>query len=281
MYSLAVSNKFGEKLTLTNNPDYIVTNITGLAAAGNVINTSTVSGADGEQFNSSRIAKRNIVITILPNAPVDENRNRLYRYFTEKGFVRIYYKNRIRNVYIDGVVETLDGNLFSMRQELQISILCPNPYFVNNNSENRKIVYSSVVPLLEFPYSPPEEGMAMSEILDGDMEFDNGGTVETGATIHITINVKMNGIRIQDMLSKEYIGVDYVLQPYDNLYIHTTRGEKGIYLLRNGERYNLINRRLRGSSWIKVKPGKNKWKAITKRKNYLITIEWKELYEGV
>lgn len=280
MYSLAVKSS-QDYLKLTDNPNYIVAKVTGLTAAGNAINTAAVSGVDGEHLNSTRLNKRNIVITILPNDPVDENRNRLYRLFPEKGIVRLYYENRLRDVYIDGVVETLDGDLFSMREEIQISILCPDPYFVKNTENGTKVSFSPIVPLLEFPYSPPEEGMSMSEIMEQDIEINNEGTVAAGASIHFTIRERMEYVRIQNRKTGEYIGIEYPLKPYDNIYINTTKGEKGIHLIRDGVEQNLINYRLKGSSWLQIDSGNNTWWISADRNTYQVDIKWKELYEGV
>lgn len=280
MFSLSVRNERGETLSLTENKNYTVTKITGLTAAGCTINTSAVAGQDGERFHSSRINKRNIVITVLPEYPVDQNRINLYRFFSGKGTVRLFYKNRFRDVYIDGYVETLEGDLFSMREEIQISVLCPDPFFVKRGEEAGKISFSPIIPLTEFPYSPPMEGICMSEILKENMEFYNSGTVSTGGLFHVTPHIKMEEFCIYSQQGG-YIGVKYPIKPYDNLYFNTGKGEKGIWLLRDDTRYNLLNDRIQGSTWPEITPGMNKFNINTNEFGYTIDITWKELYEGV
>lgn len=279
MYSLAVRNGRGNILKLTDNPDYIIAQVTGLTSAGNTINTSAVAGMDGERVNSTRINKRNIVLTILPEDPVDENRINLYRFFSEKEKIRLYYKNRMRDVYIDGIVETLEGDLFSMREQIQVSILCPDPCFVGNGEKSGRLSFSPIVPLLEFPYSSP--GMSMSEILDEELDVENEGTVSAGGVFHFSIPEEMHYFQIKNRQTGEYIGVDYPFKPYDNLYINTIKGEKGIYLIREGVQRNLIRYRLKGSSWLQIEPGSNVWSIISDRNTYQIDISRKELYEGV
>lgn len=102
MFKFGVQNDKGEALELTDNPNYNVVKITGLTPAGCTINTAAVTGMDGEELNSIRINKRNITITIIPEYPIEENRNALYRYFPEKKKIRLFYENSTRSVYIDG-----------------------------------------------------------------------------------------------------------------------------------------------------------------------------------
>lgn len=281
MFDLAVRNTRGEMLSLTDTKKYTVTKIDGLTAAGCSINTSAVAGQDGEMFHSSRINKRNIVITVLPEDPVDENRIQLYRFFSEKENIRLFYKNRIRDVYIDGRVETLNGDLFSMKEEIQISIICPDPFFAKVGDDVRTVRYSPVIQLTEFPYAMPEEGMALSEIIMDDMELYNEGTVKTGATFHVTVQQRMNEFCIYSRQENGRIGVRYSFLPYDNVYINTGKGEKGIWLVRDGTRYNLLKNRIAESAWISVLPGINKFGIEADKFGYILDVSWRELYEGV
>ena len=123
MFKFSVQNDKGEALELTDNPNYNVVKITGLTPAGCTINTAAVTGMDGEELNSIRINKRNITITIIPEYPIEENRNLLYRYFPEKKKIRLFYENDTRSVYIDGYVESMEIDLFVIRETFQISIL--------------------------------------------------------------------------------------------------------------------------------------------------------------
>ena len=80
MFALSVENDVGEKLQLTNNRNYI-TKIEGLTPATANIATSVLSGMDGSKLNRANIPNRNIVLTIYPQIPIEENRIFLYRWF--------------------------------------------------------------------------------------------------------------------------------------------------------------------------------------------------------
>lgn len=281
MYRLSVQNEAGNCLELTNNPNYTITKITGLTPPGATINSQIASGKDGEQYNSSRVNKRNIVITLHPEYPVDKNRNNLYDYFPLKQNIRLFYRNRIRDVWIDGRVETIEGDLFSMKEEMQISILCPQPYFIGKNSDaGCTLNFPPIIRLLEFPASFPEEGIVFSELLpDERAVFYNNGTENSGAEFHFYFYGRSEGVKITDIATGGFFGVTYSFKAYDNLYISTIQGKKSVKLKRGPTATNLLNHRLPGSSWIPVRAGKNS--LAIEAGNYELELNWEEKYEGV
>lgn len=111
MYTLIAENKYGEQLEITNNPRYVITDIDGLYPPEGVINTTQVANMDGSVFNSSHINDRVITITMAINGPAEANRLLLYRYFKTKYPVRFYYKNGVRDVYIDGMCRNFQLNI--------------------------------------------------------------------------------------------------------------------------------------------------------------------------
>lgn len=277
MFKFGVQNDKGEALELTDNPNYNVMQITGLTPAGCTINTAAVAGMDGETFNSARINKRNITITIIPEYPIEQNRNMLYRYFPEKKKIRLFYENDTRNVYIDGYVESMESDLFTKRQSYQISVLCPNPYFVDAQ-ESGVFSCAPVVPLLEFPYSAEE--MEMSEIVTDGYLLNNLGTVSSGALFHVSITKPTERIIIKTDAGS--MGIEECLQPFDNVYIRTTTKEKGIWLERGGMVTNLLSKRIAGMAWPQVEPGANRYRVETDNPTgYIMDVTYRVLYEGV
>lgn len=277
MFEFSVQNDKGEILELTENPNYNVTQITGLTPTGCTINTAAVAGMDGETFNSARINKRNITITIVPEYPIEQNRNMLYRYFPEKKKIRLFYENDTRNVYIDGYVESMESDLFTKRQSYQISVLCPNPYFVDAQESG---VFSCVpeIPLLEFPYSA--EDMEMSEIATGGFMLNNPGTVPSGALFHVSITAPTESLTIYT--DSGFLGVKERLEAFDNVYIRTTTKEKAIWLERGGKVTNLLPKRISGMTWAQVEPGANHYRVeVDTPTGYIMDVTYRVLYEGV
>lgn len=277
MFEFSVQNDKGEILELTENPNYNVTQITGLTPAGCTINTAAVAGMDGETFNSARINKRNITITIIPEYPIEQNRNLLYRYFPEKKKIRLFYENDTRSVYIDGYVESMESDLFTKRQSYQISVLCPNPYFVDAQ-ESGVFSCAPVIPLLEFPYSAEE--MEMSEIVTDGYLLNNLGTVSSGALFHVSITKPTERLIIKTDAGS--MGIEECLQPFDNVYIRTTTKEKGVWLERGGMVTNRLSKRIAGMAWPQVEPGANRYRVETDNPSgYIMDVTYRVLYEGV
>ena len=151
MYSLIVENKYGEKLELTHNYNYDVTNVDGLNPPEATINTSKNAGSDGSVFNSAYTNSRQIVITMAVNAPTEANRIALYKYFKPKQPVKLYYKNKTRDLWISGYCQSMGIEYFEKKEVVQITVQCPQPYF--NGSSVKVQELSSIVPMLEFPFS--------------------------------------------------------------------------------------------------------------------------------
>lgn len=277
MFEFSVQNDKGEILELTENPNYNVTQITGLTPAGCTINTAAVAGMDGEAFNSVRINKRNIMITIIPEHPIEQNRNLLYRYFPEKKKIRLFYENDTRSVYIDGYVESMESDLFTKKQSYQISILCPDPFFVDTK-ETGAFSCAPVVPLLEFPYSAEE--MEMSEIATGGFMLNNPGTVPSGALFHVSITAPTESLTIYT--DSGFLGIKEHLEAFDNVYIQTTTKEKAIWLERGGTVTNLLPKRISDMTWAQVEPGTNHYHVeVDTPTGYIMDVTYRVLYEGV
>ena len=130
MLSLKIENHKGELLSLTQNPAYTITSVTGLNPAAANINTVDAALLDGATYNSSQVGMRNIVVNFAIENPAETNRIELYQYIKPKKPCTVYVENGSRDVFISGYVETLDIDLFDNKQTAQISIICPQPFFL-------------------------------------------------------------------------------------------------------------------------------------------------------
>lgn len=257
MYKLSIENEYGDRLELTNNPNYDVLSVDGLNPANGEINTVEIAGFDGSMFNSSRITSRNIVITLNIQFPIEENRIALYKYIQVKRYIKVYYENEHRKVYCEGYVETFENNLFSILQQPQISIICPDPYWKSEDEIN--VGFSDVASLFEFPFSVPYgSGIPISEVRRLTTEYVNVGEVATG--VIIKFRATADGVEnptFYNNTTNQFIGVNFTMQAGDIITINTQRGHKSIKLLRGGAETNILSARMQGSSWVDFKPGEN------------------------
>ena len=258
MYSLSVQNKYGTKMELTHNMLFYVTSVTGLTPAAANINTDALAVGDGSLFNSSRVGNRNIVIMLKYRSGinVEQARIELYKLFKTKQWVRVFYKTASRDVYIDGYVETFDGDLFEQGQLAQISIICPDPFFKDIDSTVTD--FNAVVALLEFPVEFPEEGIPFSEIsVYAEKSVVNGGDAESGVIIRCDFSGDASNPAFYNLTTGDGLSIDFDFLRGDALIINTNQGSKSITLIREGVTVNLLNYLVQGSAWFLLTIGDN------------------------
>jgi hypothetical protein len=253
-FTLKIENTKGELFELTHNTkDYVVADIQGLTRTPTAINTSACAGIDGSFFNSARIEQRNIVIDLILRGDIEGNRQRLYRIFPAKTPCTVYFKNWNRDVKIKGYVETLEGDIFAVREQMRISIICPKPYW-----QDMQTIYtemSNIVNRFSFPFSiEADHPIPISAYGDpGCTIIDNPGDVETGFICRIKIASKAKTTltkasyadTIPEDVLKRYAYIPLRTDQYnpetDTLYITSTvqpsssKGDR--YVIINGVRY--------------------------------------------
>lgn len=116
--------------------EIFVKDIQGLGPVQASIATQDFAFQDGAGFVSSRASTRNVVLTLgykprpMTGMDIQTLRRSLYPIFRPKGLVRmVFQSDYLRDVEIEGYVETHEPSIFSAEPEVQISILCLDPYF--------------------------------------------------------------------------------------------------------------------------------------------------------
>lgn len=114
-----------------------IRDIQGLGPVKANVNTTALGSIDGEYYTGSSVGKRNIVMTLGLNPNwVDQSmsslRQLLYAYFMPKLKVNLrFFSTTMATVEINGYIESFDPNIFTKDPEIQISIICPDPDFVD------------------------------------------------------------------------------------------------------------------------------------------------------
>lgn len=284
MFELKVENMIGDTLTLTQREsEYQVIGIDGLNPPNAIINSSAIVGMDGSKFQSSKLAERNLVLTIKINGDVERNRLNLYRYFKAKRKHKIFYKNGTRDVFIEGYVETISNNLFVADQTMQISIVCHDPYFKSVDEIYSDI--STVLASFVFPFAI--ENPIPFSILEKNriVNIVNDGESDTGLVITITATGSVSNPKIYNNNTGEFFGFDIDLIEGDLVTINTNRGEKSIALTRNGVEQNIIANVSRDSTWLALEMGDNQFTYTTETSSgedlLQIVFKHRTIYEGV
>ncbi len=301
--SVTITNHLDEsiKLDLFNPEDsgFIIKSIEGLGPVKANINFKELATNDGSIDNSARLSSRNIVMNLqfIESPTIEETRLKSYKYFPIKRNIKLLIETDSRICETIGRVETNVPTIFSNTEGCQISILCANPYFYSagENGTNQTTFYGTD-PVFEFPFS--NESLTEDLIEFGSIENRTEGTIyydgdaEIGITIQIhavgeaeglvIYNTKTRDImRINDDKLKSLMGSG--IQAGDEITITTSRGEKGIYMLRNGVATNILNSLEKPIKWFQLSKGDNTfaYTASSGLTNLQFRIKNKVIYEGV
>jgi len=233
-----------------------VRNISGLDPVKASVNTSPYGSVDGASYVGSSLTNRNIVLTLHPNPDYDnwtfESLRRLiYAYFMPKRPTKlVFYSDDMIPVAISGIVEGVTVNMFSKDPELQVSIICPDPYFTA--LEATVITGQTVRP-------------------GGDVVVvDYGGTIEAGINVKVTAVTAPNPTAIVVQLGDPSItsfGVDATVDP--SMYFELSSIPMRKFVQNVGIGSGVITNLLskvsiqEGSAWPTLQPGENEFLVIT------------------
>ena len=284
MFTLTVERSDGERLTLTQYASAYKVTYTGLDAVAAEIRTSPRGMTDGERYNGSRVGSRNIVLMVYITTNVENNRIRLYRFFAPKSWVKLYYKNGERDVYIEGYVESHKCNQFEIPVYSQISIICPHPYL--NGAETVVQEITNVLSLFEFPFETESESGIEFSCIDagGYAQVVNDGDVEAGCIIRVYASKEVSGIRIYNAVTGAYMRISGTLQAGELLTINTSPGSKRLTVTdADGVTSNALQRLETGSTWLQMAIGDNyiAYTADSGETAMTVSVEYNNLYVGV
>lgn len=282
MLSVTIENHLGNKLQIVHDRNFAVTHVSGLTPPASVISTSAVATMDGERQTNVRLDKRNIVITLKILTDVENNRLLLYKYFSLKQTCKIYFKTDNRSVCIEGTVETFEADLFTALQEVQISIICAQPYF--KALETMYYDIAQVLDVFEFPFSIEPEGVELST-LDTTMtaEVYNNGDVVNGVLIEVSASGRVVNPKIYNTVTRKMYGINITMEKGDVIKINTNRGYKKIELVRGGVTSNIMNHVMKNPDWFQLDIGANSFTYDCDSGNefFNMTFSHIDMFEGV
>lgn len=256
MFEISVENSQGKRYTFNNPNEFVVYKIEGLNPPQATLNKSSNATTDGCKVTSAKVESRNLVIYTTIENDAEENRNKLYEYFQVAGKATIFYKSGLKDVYIEGIVETLEVGAFEEKETAQISIVCEKPFF--KSVDYIVTSFSSVVSLFEFPFSIPESGIEFSTITTNiRKKIVNTGDVKTGAIIRMYATGTVKNPILYDVLKKTHMKLKITMKPSDEIVINTNQREKSITLVRNGEITNILGAMQKDSEFFTLEPGDN------------------------
>lgn len=267
-----VKNQRGNTLTLPILEDdgpYQISGIEGLQPVKASLISSNYAGEDGEIFQSAKRGSRNIKIKLdLDPDFVDNNyttlRQGLYPYFATKSVVTLrFYTSTGLYVDILGVVEEFSSPLFERDPNVEISVMCFQPDFVD-------------------PRMVTVEGFTVDDAESIEIEYP--GNIEAGVVVTLSVNRVLTDFTIYNVdegggiLQLDFSGD---LEDGDQLVISSLRGAKGITLTRSGVSSSYLYGRSAQSNWIELSEGTNNFRIYAPGDPVPYVLEYVVRYGGL
>jgi hypothetical protein len=248
---------------------YQVQSIEGLDPGKASLVSSNFVGADGEQFQSAKRGARNIKIRLDLDPDFNpkgyaEVRRDLYTHFMPKSKVTLRFY-LTTGLYLDivGIVEYMTTPLFAEDPDVEISIMCYDPDFVDGRmvTVNGMSVNNSTNTVVEYP-----------------------GTVESGSVITINFNRAVSEFTIYNIDeggNLRQLDFSGTLLDGDQLVISSIAGNKGITLTRDSVSSSYLYGRSAQSSWISFVEGTNHFRVYAEGDPIPYVLEYVVRYGGL
>lgn len=277
--TIKIENAAGEVLNLSADPRYEPV-LSGTGPPSATIMRSKMATSDGTRFNSATVDERNLVLTIYMRRDIARARLALYRWAAAKAYIKVYYENDGIDVWLDGYIETVEVDPWEQLQNVQISIICPQPFW--QDLQETYTDASDVKGAFSFPFAIPAAGIPLSTIdQTASSVIVNDGQVSTGLRIEILAKVRSLQPRIYNLETGEFIGFSVDMEPGDRLIVNTTTGQKSIVLSRNGIKTNYINTLMAGSTWLQLSVGRHEFSYTVDEGALEMVIYHTNKYQGV
>ena len=222
-----------------------IRDIDGLGPVKANVNTVPYGSIDGSAYSGSLVENRNIVLTIGLNPDwadysMESLRRLVYAYFMPKKPTRLVFTSDddLPKVEITGIVEAVEPNIFAKDVEIQVSIVCPDPYFTS------------------------VEGITVVGISNQSYLVDYNGSIETGITVKVIEDdlpaPTVIGV-IADKASQPTFAVMASVSATKYLILNSLQGNKYVQNVEQGSGIitNLLPRMMAGSTWPVLNPGIN------------------------
>lgn len=257
-YTLMIKNALGEEFELSHDTEnIIIEKVEGLDPPPVDVNTA-YSPTDGTSFRSAHAQQRNIVLHLALVGDVEAQRLRLYKMFTPKKALTLYFANHLRDVKTVCYVESPEFDIYAKPERAVISLICPSPWLESAVPIDFEPGYE--VPTFEPPFSIElDEPIPFSEVVDHPTSIIvNRGDAEVGFTAKITFTGEVTGLKLTNETTGDFFKLEYSFRSGDVLNIDTRSGKLAVKRTRSGSTINLLQYITDSSRWVKLPVGVNR-----------------------
>lgn len=287
-------NKGGESLNLDLfdpwSSGIAVKEITGLGPVKTELSLERYALIDGAFLKGARVGTRNVVLTLIPvGEDIQTERRKIYKYFPVGETVTFGVVTDQVAVKSSMIVESVEPNIFSERQEIGVSLIAIDPYWRSNSPSITGLVgFNDVTPLFQFPFKSADNP---KELIFGDMSNSSGkdinylGDADTGVVITFSFNGNVSNLTVINQTYDEAMIINKVKDFYrgEQLVIDTRPAKKSVKHIAGGKESFITGVLDIKSQWIKLHPGNNTigLQFVGNSNDMDISIEYETLYRGV
>lgn len=267
-----------------------VKEITGLGPVKTELSLERYALIDGAFLKGARVGTRNVVLTLIPvGDDVQTERRKIYNFFPVGETITLGVVTSQVAVKSSMIVESVEPNIFSERQEIGVSLIAIDPYWRSNSPSITGLVgFNDVTPLFQFPFS---SGDNPKELIFGDLSNASGkdinylGDAETGVVITFSFNGNVSNLTVINQTYDEAMIVNKVKDFYrgEQLVLDTRPAKKSVKHIAGGKESFITGVLDIKSQWIKLHPGINTigLQFVGNPNDMDISIEYETLYRGV
>lgn len=258
MFEFKLENDAGNIVDINDGVRYeIIPPVSGLNPPSASIFTAKSPNRKGSKYNGSTLNERSLILTIKLLGDIEENRNALYAWVDTEQYVKVYYRNGVKNVYCEGHVEDCDIDLFTDNEVVSVAILCGDPYWKDLQDISTDI--STVLKQFTFPFAIAENGIPFSTTREDNTTNVYNAGAETGIKITVKCNGEVQNLRIynandttKQFLLNYTVPKDWIVEIDTNGSPKTCKGYSP-----DGEVFNLLRYIGNDPTWFVLKHGPN------------------------
>jgi len=272
--AIKTTNHLNESLTLEllrpEESGFIVLRIDGLGPPKAEISLTERAGIDGSLYNSGRATPRNIVLGLrfYPGQNIEALRQQSYKYFPLNKPIIFEVQAANRTAYATAYVEANEPDIFSKEEGCVITLMFPDSYLYDVVPS--LTIFSSIIPIFEFPWSNESTEDPLLEISELTTETTKTvfytGDVSIGMVIHIHAIGSASGFTLTDVITLKTLEIDSTkliattgadITEGDDIWISTVKGNKYAILIRGTTTYNILNCLGISPTWFQLVKGDN------------------------
>ena len=251
----------GKSLELTHDEmNYQLTEVDGIEVPEIDMATYDIASIDGTKVSNIKMPDREITVTFFIRGNVESNRRAIHQLCRVRSVMRLHFVTDGGSKYIDGYLKSIDSNRFDNLVEMDLTFICPDPYF---KAERGVIVdMSRSYGGFFFPFGMKR--VTGIQDLMRTATIDSVSENETGIIIRVTFLASARGIRITNANTGEYLTVEHSFASGDILEIDTIDGQKDIILYHDNDEQSIISSVLDGSTFFQLQSGNNSFNYVIK-----------------